>query len=77
MCLHPLTNLLQITTDEEHLQNLDTVLSWLKEHGLRLKEKCDIWQSSVDYLGHHYDVQRIHVAFVKVDASRRSLHLTM
>ena len=40
------------TTDEEHMQNLDTVFRWLKEHGMRLnKEKCHIWQSSVDYLG--------------------------
>ena len=30
-------------TDEEHLQNLDTVLSRLKEHGLQLKKgKCQI-----------------------------------
>ena len=42
------------TAEEEHLQNLDTVLRRFKENGMRLKkDKCHIWQSSVDYLGHH------------------------
>ena len=61
------------TTDEEHLQNLDAVLSRLKEQGLRLKEeKCYIWQSSVDYLGNHIDAQGIHVASAKVDALQKA-----
>ena len=44
------------TTDEEQLQNLNTVLSRLKDHGMKLKEKYHIWQSSVDYLGYRIDV---------------------
>ena len=57
-----------VTMDEEYLQNLDTVLSRLKEHGLRLKKKFYIWQSSVDYLAHHIDTEGIHIASAKVDA---------
>ena len=57
------------TTDEEHLQNLDTVLARLKEHGVRLKRgKCSIWKPSVDYLGHHVDAKGIHTAPEKVSA---------
>ena len=58
------------TMDEEYKQNLYMVLRQLKEHGMRLKkEKYHIWQSSVDYLGHHIGAQGIHVvAPAKVDA---------
>ena len=57
------------TADEEHLQNLDTVLARLKEHGVRLKRgKCSIWKPSVDYLGHHVDAKGIHTAPEKVSA---------
>lgn len=60
--------LVTATTDEEHLQNLGTVLRRLKENGLRLKDKCHIWQSSVDYFGYH----GIRVAPAKVDAIQQA-----
>ena len=42
--------------DEEHLRNLDATLQRLMEYGLRVrKEKCDFFQSSVEYLGHVID----------------------
>ena len=60
-------------TEEEHLQNLDTVLGRLKEHKVRLKKgKCSIWKLSVDYLGHHIDAQGIHTAPGKVAAITRA-----
>ena len=44
-----LDNILVIgTMDEQHLRNLNTVLSRFEEHGLQLKEKCYIWQYSVE-----------------------------
>ncbi|XP_063962087.1 uncharacterized protein LOC135155782 [Lytechinus pictus] len=40
-------------TFEEHLRRLDTVLSRLHEHGLKVKgKKCDLFQREVRYLGH-------------------------
>ena len=40
-------------TQEEHLKNLDLVLSRLEEEGLSLKrEKCSFMLSRVEYLGH-------------------------
>ena len=62
------------TTEEEHLQNLDTqVLRRLKENGMWLKkDKCHIWQSSVNYLGHYVDAQGIQAAPAKFDAIQRA-----
>ena len=40
-------------TEEEHLQNIDTVMSRLKEAGLTLrKSKCHFLLEKVEYLGH-------------------------
>ena len=39
---------------------------WLK------KDKCHIWQSSVNYLGQYIDAQAIHVAPTKFDAIQRA-----
>jgi len=55
--------------DEEHLRNLDATLQRLKEYGLRVrKEKCDFFQSSVEYLGHVIDAQGLHTAPSKITA---------
>ena len=40
-------------TEEQHMQNLDEVLTRLEEAGLRLKQdKCQFLLSEVEYLGH-------------------------
>ncbi|XP_039469023.1 uncharacterized protein K02A2.6-like [Oreochromis aureus] len=55
--------------DEEHLRNLDATLQRLKEYGLRVrKEKCDFFQSSVEYLGHVSDANGLHAAPSKITA---------
>ena len=47
-------------TAEEHLRNLDEVLTRLKKHGARLrKDKCKFMESSVEYLGHRIDQEGI------------------
>lgn len=53
--------------DEEHLHNLDATLERLKEYGLRIrKEKCEFFQSSVEYLGHVIDAKELHTAPSKI-----------
>ena len=55
--------------DEEHLRNLDATLQRLEEYGLRVrKEKCDFFQSSVEYLGHVIDANGLHTAPSKITA---------
>ena len=56
-------------TDDEHLQNLEEVLTRLQQHGIQLKhEKCQFMKESVDYLGHHIDSQGVHASPNKVKA---------
>ena len=48
-------------TQDEHMNNLDVVLTGLKERGVRLKkEKCKFVRDSVEFLGHRTDVQGTH-----------------
>ena len=63
----------------EHLQNLEEVFRRLKKHGIRLKkDKCNFFQTSVEYLGHRIDAQGVHTAETKVQAiSRRHQHHRM
>lgn len=57
------------TSDAEHLQVLEQVLTKLEEAGLRLKEsKCVYMAESVTYLGHVIDAQGIHPVQDKVQA---------
>ena len=50
-------------TDEEHLENLENVLTRLQRYGLRLKkEKCFLLQPSVEYLGYVIDAEGLHAA---------------
>ena len=57
------------STDEEHLTNLDQVLSRLSRFGLRLKKsKCMFMQSSVEYLGYKVDAEGIHPSPSRVEA---------
>ena len=46
------------TTEEEHIQNLDAVLTRLETAGMRLKcNKCAFLLTAVEYLGHRISVQ--------------------
>ncbi|PIK55509.1 hypothetical protein BSL78_07590 [Apostichopus japonicus] len=55
-------------TKEEHLSNLDQVLTRLKDRGLKLKEeKCDFLRESVHFLGHVIDAHGVHKSTAKVD----------
>ena len=57
------------STDQQHLENLEEVLSRLKQHGIRLKKnKCQFLQDAVEYLRHQIDAQRIRTATSKLEA---------
>ena len=57
------------TTEEDHLHNLDSVLTRLESAGLTLKKsKCTFRASSVEYLGHVIDAQGLHPATSKIKA---------
>ena len=54
---------------EEHMRNLDKVLSRLQEYGIRVNtNKCVFLQNSVDYLGHIIDSERLHTSPKKTKA---------
>lgn len=60
-------------TDEEHMRNLEAVLSRLESNGLRLKkEKCALMKDSVDYLGHRLDKNGLSPLQDKLDAIRQA-----
>ena len=57
------------STEAEHLQNLDRVLSRLKSAGIRLKkQKCAFMQPYVEYLGHQISAEGLKPAAEKVRA---------
>jgi len=61
------------STEEEHLQNLESVLKRLDHHGLTVKKsKCAFMQESVDYLGHRVDAEGLHTSTEKVEAIQRA-----
>ncbi|XP_045466596.1 uncharacterized protein K02A2.6-like [Harmonia axyridis] len=54
-------------TKEEHLQNLEQVLSRLEKFGFMLnKQKCEFFKDSITYLGHHISVDGLTKDFDKV-----------
>ena len=56
-------------TDEEHLKNLDLVLTRLEEYGLHVnRSKCEFFKDQVEYCGHVIDTQGLHKSKEKVDA---------
>ena len=65
--------------EQEHLSNLDKVLTKLEEAGLRLnKDKCQFMQSEVVYLGHvidrtglHSDKGRIQAIYGSIQTAKR------
>ena len=69
------TNLLLVTrkSTEEHLKNLESVLSKLKAAGLRLKRsKCFFMHSKIEYLGHIIDADGLHPTKKKVRAIKEA-----
>ena len=61
------------SNEEEHLQNLESVLKRLDHHGLTVKKsKCAFMQESVDYLGHRVDAEGLHTSTEKVEAIQRA-----
>ena len=56
-------------TDEEHLHNLDKVLSRLATAGMRLiVDKCTFMAPEVTYLGYRIDKEGLHAVNEKVQA---------
>ena len=61
------------TSDEDDLRNLATVFERLEQYGFRMKkEKCALFQNSVEYLGHKIDAEGIHALPTKIDAIVRA-----
>ena len=57
------------STEQEHLQTLEIVLTRLENAGLRLKRsKCVLMSLSVVYLGHTIDQHGLHPTAEKVEA---------
>lgn len=57
------------STMQEHISNIDKVLTKLGSAGMRLKlHKCQFLKSSVTYLGHRIDAEGIHPTDDKVKA---------
>ena len=49
------------TSDDDHIKNLSTVFERLEKYGFRLKrEKCSLFQDSVEYLGHKINAEGLH-----------------
>lgn len=61
--------------DEQHIQNLNTVLSWLDSYGLRLQlTKCKFLQRSVTYMGYIISIEGIFPTQGKVEANKNVPH---
>jgi len=59
--------------DQEHLSNLDEVLTRLESAGLRLKlSKCPFVKPIFEYLGYWIDGQGLHAITKKVEAIRHA-----
>ena len=61
------------STNKEHLEALEQVLSRLERAGLRVKwKKCEFMKESVEYLGHKIDATGLHPLPAKVKAIREA-----
>ena len=55
--------------DDDHLQNLASVLRQLQKYSIRVKKsKCAFLKQSVEYLGHKIDSEGLHAVTSKLDA---------
>ncbi|KAG8174243.1 hypothetical protein JTE90_025808 [Oedothorax gibbosus] len=58
---------------EDHLRNLDSILTTLQTAGIKLHpSKCSFMQPSVEYLGHRIDAEGLHPIQTKVEAIERA-----
>lgn len=56
-------------TDEEHLENLESVLKRLQDAGLKAnKEKCEFFKDRVQFCGHEIDKEGLHKTQEKIEA---------
>ena len=56
-------------TDEEHLENLESVLKRLQDAGLKAnKEKCVFFKDRVQFCGHEIDKEGLHKTREKIEA---------
>jgi hypothetical protein len=56
-------------TDQEHLDNLEEVLSQLSKHGLRdNSSKCEFFNERIEFCGHEVSKLGLHKSQQKVDA---------
>ena len=69
MCVYIDDILVTGTSEQEHFQTLDEVLTRLGEAGLKLKRsKCFFLQMSVEYLGHNISAEGLRPTQEKVRA---------
>ena len=60
-------------TEQQHVENLRTVLKCLENASLRQnKQECEFFQPSVTYLGHRIDRNGLHPTVDKVEAVRNA-----
>ena len=56
-------------TDEEHLENLESVLKRLQDAGLKANnEKCEFFRDRVQFCGHEIDREGLHKTQEKIEA---------
>ena len=56
-------------TDEEHLENLESVFKRLQDAGLKAnKEKCEFFRDRVQFCGHEIDREGLHKTQEKIEA---------
>ena len=56
-------------TDEEHLENLESVLKRLQDAGLKAnKEKCEFFKDRVQFCGHEINKYGLHKTQEKIEA---------
>ena len=61
---------------EDHLKNLEEILSWLQQAGLHLKtSKCVFMSPSVEYLEYHIDKDGLHPSEKKLRQLKVPPHL--
>ena len=69
MCVYLDDILITGATEEEHIHNLDTVLTRLENAGMRLKHnKCAFLLPAVEYLGHKISAQGLQPTDEKIRA---------
>ena len=55
--------------DEDHLENLESVLKRLQDVGLKAnKEKCEFFRDRVQFCGHEIDKEGLHKTQKKIEA---------